>query len=91
MKLNWNFLGGGGGGGGPCKTKTLLRGEYGYFLELYNSDLTKLSFIITMFLTADTGVQRLSTRISLHSCTVHGYQRSARGRGCVIQKAIPGG
>ena len=37
MKINWNFLGGaGGGGGGGCKTKSLLWGEYGYFLELHN-------------------------------------------------------
>ena len=31
MKLNCNFLEGGG-----CKTKNLLWGEYGYFLELHN-------------------------------------------------------
>jgi len=34
MKLYWNFLGEGGGG---CKTKNLLWGEYGYFLELLNA------------------------------------------------------
>ena len=27
----------GGGGGGGCKTKNLLWGEYGYFLEQHNS------------------------------------------------------
>ena len=34
MKLNWNFLGGRG-----CKTKKLLSGEYGYFLELHIAKL----------------------------------------------------
>ena len=32
MKINWNS----GWGEGGCKTKNLLWGEYGYFLELHN-------------------------------------------------------
>ena len=31
MKMNWNFRGEGG-----CKTKNLLRDEYGHNLELHN-------------------------------------------------------
>ena len=40
MKINWNFMGGGG-----CKTKHLLWGEYGYFLELHNHKCMQLSIL----------------------------------------------
>ena len=36
MKINWNFLRGGG-----CKAKKPSMGEYGYFLELHISPMTK--------------------------------------------------
>ena len=51
MKLNWNFLGGGGGGGWDAKQKSLLWGEYGYFLELYTPD-TRLQFYCIDFWTS---------------------------------------
>ena len=45
MEINWNFLGGGG-----CKTKNLLSGQYGYFLELHNGKrLVWILYIKCMF------------------------------------------
>ena len=36
------------GGGGGCKTKNLLLGEYGYFLELHNVYIPNSAFPIDL-------------------------------------------
>ena len=45
MKITWNFLGGRGG----CQTKNLPWGEYGFFLELHNSQKCKDVYFLSGF------------------------------------------
>ena len=65
MKQNWNFL-----GGGRYKTKNLLWGEYGFFLELHNSEFIIVSVSLIKGKFEKSGPRFLKPSKDIHYASV---------------------